>query len=96
MQKSDPFHPDNMKAQFHELTQQINAIEAESAPLRKARDDYANNAMKEEKKMNARIKEIEKDLYDMKVKKAILARALGNFVGGVKAEPAAIGANPAE
>ena len=48
-----------------------------SAPLRAERDRIVNEARAKENELNARIKEIEADLFQIDTDRALLARALG-------------------
>lgn len=94
MDRNDPYSPQAMAAEFHSLNARIKMVESIAGPLREDRDAFVNKARETELAMNAKIRSAEEGLYEMKRKLAILARALGNYVGGVQAEPAAVGAEP--
>lgn len=68
---------DQMQAQLQEMNAKRDAILAISGPLREARDKHANEAREIELRMNAEIKEVEKELFDLDNDRSALARALG-------------------
>lgn len=66
-----------LSRQLKELDVSRAAILAISGPLREARDKHVNDARAIENEMNAKIKEVEKDLYYIDNDRATIARALG-------------------
>ncbi len=70
-----------MQDSFRQLTEQAEKIREQSAPLREARDKFANEAREKELEMNAQIKEVEKELADIDNTRGMLSRALGGQTG---------------
>lgn len=68
---------DEMSRQLKDLNAKREAILAKSGPLRQVRDDHVNAAREIENRMNAEIKEIEKDMFEIDNDRSALARALG-------------------
>ena len=75
------FDIESMKARFHEVADQVDAIEATSLPLREARDAHVNAAREVENAMNAEIKAAEAQLPALKDELAFLAKGLGGKTG---------------
>ncbi len=73
--------PDALRARFHELRAEINAIEAKSAPLRQEHDRVAQTMEAKCKDIAVKYKEIEAPLFDMKNELGMLARALSGKTG---------------
>lgn len=80
-QNTSLYSREAMQQTFHELGKKIDAIRAQSAPLRAARDKHANEARDKELAMNSEIKEVEKELSDLENVRGNLARALGGQTG---------------
>lgn len=79
MSKS-PYHPETMRARFHELGQKREQIITTSPRVeRDKRDAELTEAQRRD--FAKRIKEHEKELYDIDVERAALARALGGKTG---------------
>jgi vacuolar-type H+-ATPase subunit D/Vma8 len=71
---------DLIRARFHELREEIDAIEAVSMPLREKRDAIFAKAQAIEdtaKPLDAQILDAEAGLYEKKNELAMLSRALG-------------------
>ena len=66
-----------LQVQLRELNKRREEILAISGPMREKRDAHVNAAREIENKMNAEIKEVEKDLYEIDCDRAALASALG-------------------
>jgi hypothetical protein len=67
---------DLARARFRELTARKDAIMAESAPLREARDEHSRQSRATEDQMNADIKKAEEGLFDIDQEIAKLVRFL--------------------
>lgn len=73
---------DKKRAEFHDLTDKVNAIRAKSAPLRAERDAKIDDLSPNQVKVyNDKIKEIEVDLFDLENERAMLVRALSGKTG---------------
>lgn len=75
------FNKEAMQARFHEVFNLVDAIEAQSRPMREARDLEVNTARERERELDAAIREVEKDLPALKDELAFLARGLGGKTG---------------
>lgn len=78
---SSPYHPDAMRARFAELGARAEQIRATSPRHERDRriDDLTNAQQRE---FAARIKEHERELYEIDRERAIIARALAGRTGG--------------
>ena len=81
MSDRSPFLPDNMRARFHELGRQRDAILAKSAPLRQRRDRLVAEMESAVSALNVEVKEAETGLFDIDSERGALARALGGKTG---------------
>lgn len=72
---------DDMRARAVYLREEIERIEAESAPLRAKRDELVNRHGEEIRALETKYKDVEKTLYDNKTEYAALVRLLK---GGVE------------
>ena len=68
---------DLLRKRFEELNKLRDDILAKSTPLRQERDRIANEVRGKELDLIAKIKVIEKDLYQIDMDRGMLARALG-------------------
>ena len=75
------FHPDNMRARFHELGRQRAVILTKSEPLRQQRDRFVADMEGKLAELNAQVKEAEAGLFEIDVERGALARALGGKTG---------------
>lgn len=75
------FDPDSLRARFHELGTQRDAIIGKATPLREKRDALVNKAREDEKAINDKIREAEAGLYDLDQERAMIVRALGGKTG---------------
>lgn len=73
--------PAAMRARFHELSDQRDAILARSGPLRAKRDQLVNDLQEKVKDLNAQIKAAEKNLGDIENERGALVRALKGKTG---------------
>jgi len=75
------------RARFWELKTAIDAVEAQTAPLRVARDAHVNKARDQDAEMMTEIRGIEaevidgKSMFDAKMELAACARLAGGVVG---------------
>ncbi len=77
---TSPYHPDSMRARFHELTARREQIIATSP--RADRDRLIDTlTTAQQRDFAERIKAHEAELYDIDVERAALARALGGKTG---------------
>jgi len=84
-------------ARFWELKAAIDAVEAEAAPLREARDAHVNEAAAKDKELMAEMRALDEDvidglsMYEAKMQLSACAKLAGN-VGAdpAKAEAAAV------
>jgi uncharacterized coiled-coil DUF342 family protein len=60
-----------------EVEARVAAIRAKSDPLREKRDAFVQKARAREDEMNAEIKKVEKNLFELEQERAFLSRALG-------------------
>lgn len=74
------FSPEKMRARYAELTAKGEEIRAKAAPMREARDAFANEARDKELAMNAEIAEVEAGLGQIDNERALISRALGGKV----------------
>jgi uncharacterized coiled-coil DUF342 family protein len=83
MSDRQQFHPDNMRARFHELGRKRAAILARTMPLREQRDAIVQEADAKAKALATQFLAIEKDegLYDIDMERGMLARALNGKTG---------------
>jgi hypothetical protein len=77
---SSPYNPDTMRARFKELGEKADKIRASSPRIERDRriDELTD---KQQREFAARIKEHEKELYDIDRERAVIARALGGKTG---------------
>lgn len=72
---------EEMRARFHGLGQQREAIHAQSMPLRERRDAISQAADRQVRALNEEIKALEAPLFDLDQERAALARALKGQTG---------------
>ncbi len=72
---------EQLKKEFWQLQSQIDAIEAESTPKRIFRDQKVNEYDAYIRTLDTEIKEIEKDLVELKNQQGMASRAIGGQVG---------------
>jgi len=72
---------DEARKLFADLTEQREAILEKSAPLRAARDKFANEAREKELAMNAEIKAVEEGLGQIDRQRGRLVRLLAGKTG---------------
>jgi hypothetical protein len=75
------FTPEAMRARFHELKAQREAIKAVSDPIRAERDAHVQAARAKEDELTAALKAAEEGLFDLDMEMAALARALNGKTG---------------
>jgi hypothetical protein len=73
--------PDELRQRFAELTEQRSQILALSTPKRAARDKVVADAALAAAPLDAEIKRIEAELFDLDQEAALIARALGGRTG---------------
>jgi predicted nucleic acid-binding Zn-ribbon protein len=71
------FSKEAQQKRLDEVTAKVAKIREKSDPLRLKRDKHVQAARKREDEMNAEIKRVEKDLFDLEQERAFLSRALG-------------------
>ncbi len=76
-----PLSREQLRAEFWQLQSQIEAIEAESGPKRQIRDQKVNEYDSYIRTLDREIKEIEKDLGELKNQQGMASRAIGGQVG---------------
>lgn len=91
---NSPFSPEAMRKRFWDLQELKKKLTATA--LREQRDLHVNQAREIENELNRQIKEHEEGLAEVDKQLAIIARALGNFVGSMQAEGVVVGAEPVE
>lgn len=69
------------QAAFWKLKDQIEALQAEVAPLREKRDAFVNKARAEEEVMNVELKKLRNRLGALKQEQSGYAKLAGAFVG---------------
>lgn len=74
--KSIAFTEENLRERFHELDEEIKAIEKVSLPLREKRDAHVNKAREIENTMNEEIRKTEQNLFQLKSERGMIVRAL--------------------
>lgn len=74
-------NPKTLRAEFHKLTKQSDAIKAKAEPLRAKRDLLVNKFREEELELNAKIREVEKGLFEIENARGALVRALNGKTG---------------
>jgi len=72
---------DEARAAFWKLAPEIEALQAQIAPLREKRDAFVNKARAEEDVMNAEIKKLRNRLGALKQEQSGFAKLAGTFVG---------------
>lgn len=75
------FKEQQLKRQ-EQVEKKVAAIRAKSGPLREKRDRHVQAARAKEDEMNAEIRKVEKDLFELEQERSFLARALGAKVLG--------------
>lgn len=70
-----------MQKRFHELTEKVNKIREETAPLREERDRLVNANVERIQELERMYKALEAPLFDMEQERAALARALKGKTG---------------
>lgn len=77
------FTREDMKARFHEVSAEIEAIETQTAPLRQAYDDIRNASRAAEAEAADKFKKIEQDgkLAELKDERKLIIKALGGQTG---------------
>ena len=78
------FHPDKIRARFHELKAQRDKIRAKADPIREERDKLVAKQLKELAVHDAKVKKAEEGLYDIEMEMGMLVRAIP---GGAMGEP---------
>ena len=71
------FDKEAMRKRLDQVEERVAAIRAKSEPLRAKRDKHVQAARAKEDEMNAEIKRVEKDLFDLENERAFLSRGLG-------------------
>ena len=72
---------EEMRARFADLSDQVDAIEKQSEPLRTKRDKLVNDARDKERSLNEEIAAIEAPLYDLKNERGAIVGALRGKTG---------------
>lgn len=73
---------DEMRAEFRKLREEIKALEISIAPFRDQYDKITQDFHKKIKPLTAKIKDMEKPLFDLKNRMGTIVRALGGKTGG--------------